>query len=169
MSNEVHKYIGYHGTSKEAADLILKSNYFYSSRDEEEWLGEGVYFFEDDSLQALDWCKKVKKFNGYCILKSDIEAEKVVNMIDKKTYREFSELSKHIKGKYKTRSDHKPRKLINSVIFNIMYNIEKYDIVRAAFPIMTEEVADRSNIVPMQIQLCVRNKECIKSVKEEIL
>lgn len=169
MGNKMHKYIGYHGTSKEAATSILNSKCFKISNDDEEWLGEGVYFFEDDPIQAVDWCTKVNRFSEWSVLKSDLEAEKVINMLDRKTYTQFKELSKLVKGKYNTRKDRKPRKLINSVIFNMMYNIEKYDMVRAAFQIPSAECADRSNILPMQIQLCVRNRECIKSIEEEII
>lgn len=37
--------IGYHGTTKENAEQIVKSQHFYDSDSDHEWLGRGVYFF----------------------------------------------------------------------------------------------------------------------------
>jgi len=42
----VIKIKGYHGTSVNSAELIVKSNYEKSIGDKE-WLGDGVYFFID--------------------------------------------------------------------------------------------------------------------------
>lgn len=41
------KLIGYHGTSKENANNILKYKKFLKSRDEDEWIGPGIYFYDN--------------------------------------------------------------------------------------------------------------------------
>lgn len=45
----------YHGTSREAAQKILDERRFKVSRNFGDWLGPGVYFFENSPLKALAW------------------------------------------------------------------------------------------------------------------
>lgn len=45
---------GYHGTSNESADNILKENFFKPSESDEEWLGRGIYFYFDFA-DAYEW------------------------------------------------------------------------------------------------------------------
>ena len=48
---------GFHGTSRASAGSIL-ANCFDLSRNEYDWLGEGVYFFQDAPQRALDWARE---------------------------------------------------------------------------------------------------------------
>lgn len=166
MDIEIKSYVGYHGTSKESAKYIVKEKTFPVSMDEEEWLGKGVYFFENDKLQAIDWCTKARKYSEWAVIRSNLEVCTVVDLIDKGTYNRFKEIAIKMEKRYKTKKDKSPRKLINSVVLEAMYKIEKYDMVRAAFPVPSEKPADRTNICAMQIQLCVRNRNCIKTIEE---
>ena len=45
---------GYHGTSKMAAEAILREG-FQHSGNPYDWLGDGVYFFQDASQRAIEW------------------------------------------------------------------------------------------------------------------
>ena len=64
LENQLICKIGYHGTSVSNADLI-KSNGFTISQNESHWLGQGVYFFEDDFHEAERWTLYVcKRANG---------------------------------------------------------------------------------------------------------
>lgn len=159
-------YVGFHGTTREYADIILRTNNFIASTDEEEWLGNGVYFFEDDVFQAYDYCVKAKKYAEYAILKSHIEAEIVLDLINKKTFKEFNDFAKRLQNRYLKRKDGKPRRLINAVVLNFLYELKPYDMVRAAFPVPPGYTAPRTNVTQMQIQLCVNNKSCIKTIEE---
>ncbi len=46
--------IGFHGTTKQAADHILTTN-FIPSKNPYDWLGDGVYFFQDAPERAWEW------------------------------------------------------------------------------------------------------------------
>jgi len=76
---------GYHGTSLESAQSIQSSKYDLSTGDEE-WLGDGVYFFIKGISSKLEdlavkwaisraWDNKFKrnKYRNYCVLLSHIE------------------------------------------------------------------------------------------------
>ena len=79
------KFIGYHGTSVNSAQLIIKSNYEKSIGDKE-WLGDGVYFFIDGlsskpNEQAKEWAISQSwdnmrgdyTYKEYCVIKSEIK------------------------------------------------------------------------------------------------
>lgn len=58
---------GFHGTSLKSAELIINSN-FKPSIGDDEWLGNGVYFFissisSKPEQQAEEWAKELK-LNG---------------------------------------------------------------------------------------------------------
>lgn len=166
MGDKETTLFGYHGTTRDSANNILLTNNFYVSEDDEEWLGPGVYFFENDIKQAYYYCIKAKKYKSWAILKSKITAEKIIDLIDTETFECFNEIAKEIKDRYWKRSDRRPRKLLNSVILNIMYKANPYDVVRGIFPVPPTYIIERTNVTYMQIQICVRNKSCIKEIME---
>jgi len=52
--------LGYHGTSREIADIILAPgdeprNRLRSRENRSDWLGDGIYFFQDAPLHAREW------------------------------------------------------------------------------------------------------------------
>src|SRR3990167_10256340 len=48
---------GYHGTNREDAEQILKEG-FKLSANEYDWLGDGVYFFQDAPHRAWEWVEE---------------------------------------------------------------------------------------------------------------
>ena len=48
---------GYHGTSVERADSIIETGRFVPSRNDWDWLGHGIYFWEHAPLRALQWAR----------------------------------------------------------------------------------------------------------------
>ena len=49
---------GFHGTSEAAARAILSEG-FVLSANKYDWLGDGVYFFQDAPGRALEWAQRV--------------------------------------------------------------------------------------------------------------
>jgi hypothetical protein len=49
---------GYHGTSLEAAEKIIREGRFTSSANEYDWLGDGAYFFQDAPRRAFEWSQR---------------------------------------------------------------------------------------------------------------
>ncbi len=73
----IYRTTGHHGTDKQSGYSILDSN-FNVSQKSTLWLGEGVYFFENDPKMALAWCEVEgyrRKYNEYVILISDIRVK----------------------------------------------------------------------------------------------
>ncbi len=87
------QFNGFHGTSVSAAKQIVSSNYEASIGDDE-WLGNGVYFFvsgisSKPEEQAKKWSiaeawdkdKQVYKYKNYCVINSVVEV-KEENFLD---------------------------------------------------------------------------------------
>ncbi len=87
MRDAMTRIVGYHGTSTANANAIIKEG-FKMSKGDEQWLGDGVYFFikgisQHPDIQAEDWANvsawnKTKQRNDYSffsILKSMIEID----------------------------------------------------------------------------------------------
>jgi hypothetical protein len=95
----VRVFIGFHGTSKASADMILLDKRFLPSNREDEWLGRGIYFFEDDPDQAIDWCVRARKYKERAILKTIIEAQEVLDLTRKREWDIFLSVIKEIQRK----------------------------------------------------------------------
>jgi len=163
----MNHYTGYHGTTKESSIEILKSGHFRDSLDENEWLGQGVYFFEDDIKQAYNFCVKARRYQSWAILRCDIEAAIVFDLTKVDDFQEFRRIANLIKERYTmVDKNNKRRRLLNSFILNTIYKIYPYDLVRHIFRIPQYRFIFGTNITAYQIQLCVRNKDCIKTIQE---
>jgi hypothetical protein len=54
-----HKVFGYHGTTRSAAESIVANPLlFQSSTGEGDWLGQGVYFFENSFRKGTEWAMR---------------------------------------------------------------------------------------------------------------
>ncbi len=46
---------GFHGTKKEYAANSVFTHQFHKSHESDDWLGHGMYFWEDDPGRAIEW------------------------------------------------------------------------------------------------------------------
>lgn len=54
--------VGYHGCDRQLAeDVLLRRNWLKPSRNDYDWLGSGIYFWEFGSQRALDWANSIAK------------------------------------------------------------------------------------------------------------
>ena len=184
----------YHGTTKDAATTIVQTQFMEPSIGDAHWLGNGCYFYENEEY-AFRWIlikytdnfrnKFSADYSGiyskYSILSANIkiDSERVFSMenihhrllfIQVKT-----KLSEKTKESEKYREYLKNGAIVDGVVFNFLFNhegyIEKYDAVRAVFPISYIYDDSRLEYLP-EPQLCVKNAEVISSYtlysKEEV-
>lgn len=58
--------LGFHGCDREIGErLIGKEIPFDPGNDDSQWLGSGIYFWQDDPLRALEWAQS-KQSRGKC-------------------------------------------------------------------------------------------------------
>ncbi|MEJ6952082.1 hypothetical protein [Natronospora cellulosivora (SeqCode)] len=168
---EVHLYdyesICYHGHTQKIINNILKKRTFNSSKKEWEWLGDGVYFFEKYYSHARNWCEKARRYNNWSIIKVNIKTIKMLDMIDPDNFDELKKFTSKIRDRYRELGG--IRKVNTKLIFNMAYSKEKYDAVRHAFSVgKHKECIDPTKMEKMEIQVCVRNQECIFILEEVV-
>ncbi|PRR70705.1 hypothetical protein [Neomoorella humiferrea] len=128
----VRVFIGFHGTSKASADMILLDKRFLPSNREDEWLGKGIYFFEDDPDQAIDWCVRARKYKEWAILKTVIEAQEVLDLTRKREWDMFLSIIKQLQGKMK-QTKYKGKRLLNGVAINFICQQFPYEWLELFF------------------------------------
>lgn len=92
-------YVGYHGTDNNAANSIIEMKKFKMSREEDDWLGQGVYFFEDIE-DSHWWCKGKKRLSSYSIIEAVLNPQNVINLVSSsKDLENFKKLCDKVKNR----------------------------------------------------------------------
>ncbi len=171
----IKKYIGYHGTTNDNATKILKDKNILPSRDEDEWLGEGSYFFYD-AADAHWWCREYKKLKEYTILKADVEAKTIIDFVhSREDQLNLWKLCEIVKSKSNKMSNGKIRKNYLSLAIKAMVKTSKPDIIVGGFDQnrmfwykTNSDQAKKFPLIVMQVQICVLNKTCIKDLTKHM-
>lgn len=171
--------VGFHGCDEDVArKVLLNRDDLMASQNDYDWLGSGIYFWENDPARAYEFAKeKYKKpcvlgaiLNlGYCLDLSTREGlnevrfawENIVEPVyetgilkPNKAGRkgENGELMLRFLDCYVIESIHK---------LNDEYGFEKFDSVRAPFWEGKEIYPTAGFFDKNHIQLCIRNTDCI--------
>lgn len=160
----------YHGTSLKNAKKICKANNeidFKMSCGENEWLGHGVYFF-DNEQDARDWSIKVRRFNKIGIISATIKAEeeKVLNLISNQKHIDiFINTIEKVRQKSEQFKNENIYTNYTALAMKILMEAIKYDVIKAIFKPdkkLKEKIKDiPSNMLVGRIQICVVNTDCI--------
>ena len=176
--------IGFHGCSKEVYDKILKGDSsFKSSVNDYDWLGHGMYFWEQNLERAWEWANNnIRKTENFepAVIGAVIDLGFCLNLLNsndiqvlKNQYAIF-EVSMNIAGrpikKNKNVGNNKDlllRYLDCAVIESLHDEREQnslmpFDSVRGVF-IEGNPIYESSGFYEKShIQLCIRNPNCIK-------
>lgn len=155
-----------------------------------DWLGSGIYFWENDPDRALSYAKMIKKYPERC--KSKIETPAVVGAVidlgyclnlfeenNLKLIKETYNLYENLKNlgfeipENKGGDDLLLRNLDCAVINTIhdlrkIHNEKEFDSVRAPFWEGKELYPNAGFREKNHIQICVRNLKCIKGYFDPI-
>lgn len=72
--------LGYHGCDRAIGEMVLANKeHLTASRNDYDWLGTGIYFWENSARRALDWAKSAK--NNPNLTQSKVTAPFVVGAI----------------------------------------------------------------------------------------
>ena len=82
--------LGFHGTSSEGARQILTSG-FHLSRNEWDWLGDGVYFFQDAPHRAFEWARE-RYENNAAVVGAEIRLVNCFDLLDTRWTKIYSGL-----------------------------------------------------------------------------
>lgn len=172
--------IGFHGCSQETYTNVLYNNQQLKKSDNKyDWLGNGIYFWENSYQRAYEWADKKYKKNaavlgavidlGLCLNLTDYNSTDILRqgyeMLKMKCTVLGIDLPENKQGKSKT--DLLLRDLDCAVIQQIHeYNKETgktpYDSVRGVFTEGENIYPNAGFVEKTHIQLCIVNPNCIK-------
>ncbi len=182
--------LAYHGCSLETAQKLLGGSSFLPSTQDYDWLGTGIYFWENDILRAYQWANEARlQFDhpsvvgavidlGKCLdltTQSGIAAVKVAfNKFVKMSKREGSPVPENVDTAKHPGND-KILRCLDCAVMNYLYTIaqtaqesdpqsQPFATVRAMFPEGSELYPGAGFRDKTHIQLCVRNPEQIFGV-----
>lgn len=182
--------LAYHGCSLETAQKLLGGSSFVPSRKDYDWLGAGIYFWENDILRAYQWATEPRRDFDYpsvvgvvielgnCL---DLTTQSGITAV-KRAYDEFIETSvsdgvpipQNVDPAKQSGGDRILRRL-DCAVMNCLYKIAKtaqesdpqsqpYSTVRAMFPEGSELYPGAGFRDKTHIQVCVRDPEQILGV-----
>ena len=71
--------IAHHGTARDRADLILAEG-FIVSKNPADWLGDGIYFFENNFHRARAWA--VERYDNPVVIEAEVDLEDCFDLAD---------------------------------------------------------------------------------------
>lgn len=122
----IEKFIpdAYHGTTLESARIIAKEG-FKKSTGEQQYLGDGVYFFETSEAEAIYWAKRRSSGELIGVIKSTVNLGRCLDLND----REHRDLITNVANKLKEKED---LKITDAVVINFVAStFSQIDSVRA--------------------------------------
>lgn len=151
---------GYHGTSNESADNILKENFFKLSESDKEWLGKGIYFYFDFA-DAYEWR------NNESILHSVIKIEDDEYLdLDTKEGLNICRKAIDMVIKYGVVSNPKDKKMAQKnqcAAMNCIWRLSNTTkVMSRSFPREPKVIEMLIDERPLRKEFCVKDNSCIK-------
>lgn len=175
--------LGFHGTDRTVADQAVsrKIKHLKKSEDTTEWLGHGVYYWENDPARALEWAKNGKTKGditkpaavgavidlGFCLdltTMTGLQEVEAAFIALRDTYQKSGlALPQNTQGKDKVKRE------LDCAVIQALHcqraerGAAPYDSVRAAFPEDNPLFDDSGFRKRNHIQICILKPEkCIK-------
>lgn len=182
--------IGFHGCDKKIRDRIVAGvDDIRPSENEYDWLGSGVYFWENNFSRAYDWAVNASQnpdltfqpVEEPAVLGAVISLDHCLDLLDnfsidlvKSAYEEFSAAFKSEFGAIplpdNSGGHDRPLRKLDCAVINYLHfltetsgmQLDPFDSVRAVFTegdLIYPEAGFRRK---SHIQICIRNSDCIK-------
>jgi len=173
--------LGYHGCDQAVADALLKGAEFKLSKNDYDWLGNGIYFWEANPKRGLDFAQEVKnrtnKINTPAVVGAVVELGFCLDLTTQagieQVKQSFDSLSGALNLSGSPLPQNKPgllRRNLDCAVINYLHHIREtqgepaIDSVKGIFVEGTPVYKDSGFFQKTHIQICVRNAECIKGV-----
>lgn len=179
--------LGFHGCDKTVADQIIGGKEMMKpSVNNYDWLGNGLYFWENDPERALDYARFIKENPGRSQTKIEIPAVigavidlgYCLNLLERNSIERLAIAYKGLKKSLKSSGLPMPQNLrplgeeydvllrkLDCAVIEYVHHINPgrpYDSVRAAFWEGEPAYPDAGIMRKNHIQICIRNTNCIR-------
>ena len=157
---------GYHGTSKEIANIVLSKKEFELSSGDKEWLGNGIYFYFQ-YYDALDWTKQ-KKYHSPAILHSIIQVpnEDVLDFDSKSGQDIFKRYENMFNSLGLELNPHSVQKNHCALMNYIWKEADNYKVMIASFAKTKTVIHTLFDFRERRKEFCVRDNSVIRNIIE---
>jgi hypothetical protein len=171
---------GYHGCSDETAMRVLAGAPFMPSANAWDWLGEGIYFWENAPTRAYEWARQ--RFQSRAaVLEASIRLGRCLNLLDTKHFADILE-AYHVFVAALTAQElpipeNKPdgRRYLDQRVINLYCRLHggltgrPYQTVRGCFPEGEPIYPGSAILSKTHIQVAVRDASCIPRIRRVYL
>lgn len=174
--------IGFHGCDAKTGEGILGGSlkHLNPSRQKWDWLGHGTYFWEGNPQRALEWAKDRAargKIKIPFVLGAIIDLKHCLDLLDSSGLQQVIDAHQNLVAIYDATGlklpanaggKDKASRMLDCLVMNSLHDfrdaskLAPYDSVRAMFPEGDELYADAGFKDKNHIQLCIRDRSCIK-------
>ncbi|MBI1929403.1 hypothetical protein HYR99_34805 [Candidatus Poribacteria bacterium] len=163
---------GYHGTSIDSADAILQSG-FEVSHNDYDWLGKGIYFFQEAPQRAWEWA--TDHHSNPAVIGALIEINNFIDLLDlgwfeilNESYHllvdEYTRTRRQVPDQNRESGAHRLDCAVIDFAIDRIENTSKIYGVRAAFA-EGEPVFENSALLDRtHVQIAVRDPSVIKHI-----
>lgn len=175
--------LGFHGCDRNVAEALLAGNDFESSKNDYDWLGHGVYFWEANPKRGLDFAHQMMELGkpidkpavvgavidlGFCL---DLTTTAGTQMLQI-TYEALANAAETSGNRLPRNSkDHDMlRRNLDCAVINSLHEMRKqtgerrFDTVKGVF-VEGNRIYDGAGLFEKtHIQICVRSQDMIKGV-----
>jgi hypothetical protein len=164
--------IGYHGTRSTQAQLIVAQQQIHPSCNPYDWLGDGIYFWEESQKRALQWA--YDRFPGEAIgvVKAPIRLGTCVNLpsqdFNSLLQQAYAEVDRRHRALGKpTPSNREKRRTLDRLVFNLLCEEldRKVDTLRGIYLEGSPLYPESGHTSHSHIHLCVRNPAVIGRIE----
>lgn len=176
------RIIGFHSCDKKVGIRVLNGeDSLLPSQNKWDWLGDGIYFWEEDPVRAWEYASESSQNKQYnkirieepFVLGAIIDLGNCLNLVDRESLKilaaSFEGLASLIKEAGKLLPTNKgDNRMLDCAVLqyinqsNLQEKKQSYDTIRCAFPEGKEVFPGSSISSRLHMQICVRNPDCIK-------
>lgn len=113
--------IGYHACRKDVADRLLDGDPFRPSRNDWDWLGSGVYFWEFGYQRAYDWAQQWPRLQGkaFAVVGAILQLGNCLDLLDTDHTRRLAVFAnEYIAGGGEVPDNEGPKRLLDCFLIN---------------------------------------------------
>ncbi|NDV83763.1 hypothetical protein [Bacteroides sp. 51] len=172
--------LGFHGCEETTAKrIVCAEDYLKPSINDYDWLGNGMYFWENNYERALEWAKRSSKIEKPAVLGAVIDLGFCMDLMDSEFLKELKKAYDTLKKTMElagqpmpTNEGRTPDKLLRKLDCAVIQTVHamnelsgenvSYDSVRGVFWEGSELYPNAFFKEKNHIQICVRNPNCIK-------
>jgi hypothetical protein len=164
--------IGYHGTTAETAERLVDGAPFKPSDNDDDWFGNGIYFWEYAPKQAWWWAADFKRYPQPAVVGAVIRLGHCFDLLDPANVSTLKEFHNRAVANWQASGVEIPKngnqhKKLDCAIFNLLYDVQREPQIETARAVYVptgsvKRVWTRSWIYEQaHIQVCVRKLENI--------